>query len=139
MIPWYYKYGAYGLLIAIVALFAWTKGANHVQDKWDAQNARNEEQAKKIEAIQKLKAEQSNNEAKSLLARNDAYWRMRIKSVQANSAAGSAGGIDEASTADSSNPPGSVGCNPQDGSADAIIILQWQKFYEELRSASLPK
>lgn len=137
IIPWYYKYGAIALLSIACFWYGWTFGTSHVQSKWDVQNARNEEQAKKIQEVQKLKSEQANNETKSLLDRNNAYWRMRANAMQANSTSTSPGRVDEPTKADSFNPDRAIKCNPEEGAADAIIILQWQKFYRELSEAEV--
>lgn len=37
IVPWYYRALALVLLVASLIGFGWVKGANHVQDKWDAQ------------------------------------------------------------------------------------------------------
>jgi len=144
LIPLPYRLLALAGLIAAVGLFGWVKGAGHVQDAWDKATAeqssvvvRQRARVAKIEAAQQLTTEKISHETDRALARSDAYWGgVRYPAT-------SPGSVPEipkaAGTTDATSEtvaPSPAGCSSADGSADAIVILEWQRWYRGISSAA---
>lgn len=138
LIPWPYRWLAFaGLTVACLAT-GWIKGAGHVQDKWDAATAEQSSLVARIQAKQTQATETINHATPRLIARSDDYWRLRVKPVQADPVPGPAGGSDAAAPSDQADPAGRAqgsDCNPADGSADAIVILEWQAWVRAMQGA----
>lgn len=138
LIPLPYRLLAIATLIASCVGFGWVKGAGHVQDKWDAATAEQSSLVARIQAKQTQATETINHATPRLIARSDDYWRLRVKPVQADPVPGPAGGSDAAAPSDQADPAGRAqgsDCNPADGSADAIVILEWQAWARAMQGA----
>lgn len=135
-------------LLAGGVLFGWVKGADHVRDAWDAERAataivvaKQQARAVRIEAAQKLTTEKIGHEIDTALARSDAYWgRLRYppRPGRLPDAPGAAAATDAAAPADATDPAGdtSGACSPADGSADAIVIIEWQRWWRGVSAAT---
>ena len=128
-----YRLLAIAALVAACIGFGWTKGADHVQDKWDASVIKDSLTTARVQAKQTQATETINHETNRLIARSDDYYRLRIKPVQANPIPGSSGSTDAAAApaeSDPSRPDWAPVCSPSDGAADALVILGWQNVYK---------
>lgn len=133
LIPWPYRWLAFAGLIVACLASGWVGGADHVQDKWDAQQQAQAVQIVRIQAKQAAATETINHETHRLVARSDDYWRLRLKPLQADPVPGTAGSADAAAASDPADSAGVEGaplCSPADGAADAIVILGWQNVYK---------
>lgn len=147
MIPLPYRLLLIAGLVAAAGLCGWVKGAGHVQAEWDKDRAAVEvvvvkQQARtaRIEAAQKTTTENVSHETDSALARSDEYWRVRypLRPGRLPDVPGTAAATDAGAAPAPSDPAGdSPGtCNPADGSADAIVILEWQRWYRGVSAAT---
>lgn len=131
-----YRLLAIAALVAACIGFGWTKGADHVQDKWDASVIKDSLTTARVQAKQTQATETINHETNRLIARSDDYYRMRIKPVQAYPVPGASGQPDAASEAVALDPAGVEGtpiCSPADGAADAITVIMWQNWTKEMK------
>lgn len=136
LIPWPYRWLAFAGLIVACLASGWVGGADHVQDKWDAQQQAQAVQIVRIQAKQAAATETINHETHRLVARSDEYWRLRLKPLQADPVPGTAGSTDAAPAADALDPTGRAqGCDPADGAADAIVIMEWQRWARAMQAA----
>ena len=139
LIPWPYRLLAAAALVAACIGFGWTKGADHVQDKWDASVIKDSLTTARVQAKQTQATETINHETNRLIARSDDYYRLRIKPVQAYPVPGASGQPDAASEAVALDPAGVEGapiCSPSDGAADALVILGWQALARAMLEAT---
>lgn len=133
LIPLPYRLLAIAALIAACIGFGWVKGADHVQDKWDAATVRQSLIVAHVQAKQTKATKEIDHATRSLVSRSDDYYRLRLKPVQADPVPGASGSIDAASTPVESDPSRTDWapiCSPADGAADAIVILGWQHVYK---------
>ena len=136
LIPWPYRWLAFAGLIVACLASGWVGGADHVQDKWDAQQQAQAVQIVRIQAKQAAATETINHETHRLVARSDGYWRLRLKPLQADPVSVAAGSADATAAADASDSSGSDGgCSPADGAADALVILGWQEWVRAMQEA----
>ncbi|HEY3432564.1 MAG TPA: hypothetical protein VGK09_08450 [Rhodocyclaceae bacterium] len=138
LIPWYYRWLAIGLLSTTLVAFGWIKGAGHVQQQWDAMVSADKIVMTKVKAVQTVKTQEINHETNRLIARSDAYWGLRQPSLPSG-VPRSSGGADAETSADALDPARRVEgseCSPADGAADAILILQWQRWVVEMKKAT---
>ena len=139
-IPLPYRLLAIAALVAACIGFGWTKGAGHVQDKWDAATAEQSSLVARIQAKQTQATETINHATPRLIARSDDYWRLRLKPLQADPVSVAAGSADATAAADASDSSGSDGgCSPADGAADAIVILEWQRWVRAMQTAEVSR
>lgn len=142
LIPWPWRLLGLGALVAACMAFGWVKGAAHVQAAWDAATvkeslivARQQARVERIEAAQFFNTEKISHETDRALAASDEYWRLRFAAgprrlPETPGAAGATDGTAEAAA------PGAAGCAEADGSADAIVILEWQRWWQGIRAAN---
>lgn len=131
LIPLPYRLLAIATLIASCVGFGWVKGADHVQDAWDAATVRQSLIVAHIQAKQTQATKDIDHATRSLVSRSDDYWRLRLKPLQADPVSVAAGSADAAAASDPADSSGSDGgCSPADGAADAIVILGWQNVYK---------
>lgn len=138
LIPWPYRLLAVALLAVALVSFGWIKGAGHVQDQWDAQSTADKLVVARTQAAQTAKTQEIDHETARLIARSDDYWRMRQPSVPSG-LPGATAPADAATQADSSDPTGRVDgveCSPAAGAADAIVIIEWQRWAKEMQAAT---
>lgn len=132
-IPLPYRLLAIATLIASCVGFGWVKGADHVQDAWDAATVRQSLIVAHIQAKQTQATKDIDHATRSLVSRSDDYWRLRLKPLQADPVSVAAGSADAAAASDPADSAGVEGapiCSPADGAADAIVILGWQHVYK---------
>lgn len=138
LIPLPYRLLAIATLIASCVGFGWVKGAGHVQYAWDAATVRQSLIVAHIQAKQTQATKDIDHATRSLVSRSDDYWRLRLKPLQADPVPGTAGSADAAAPSDQADPAGRAqgsDCNPADGSADAIVILEWQAWARAMQGA----
>lgn len=136
ILPWWWRWAALGALCAMVALYTGLKVAGHYQDKIAQIEVAGKQQTKivkQIEVRQKEVVKNVNQSVKRDIALSDDFYRglLHPGSSQVPNLTGTPGGTDEAPKTTSPD----TACNPSDGSADALVILGWQKFYSDLREA----
>lgn len=135
LIPLPYRLLAIATLIASCVGFGWVKGADHVQDAWDAATVRQSLIVAHIQAKQTQATKDIDHATRSLVSRSDDYWRLRLKPLQADPVSVAAGSADATAAADASDSSGSDGgCSPADGAADAIVILEWQRWVRAMQT-----
>ena len=138
LIPWPYRWLAFaGLLVACVG-YGWVKGAGHVQDAWDAATVRQSLIVAHIQAKQTQATKDIDHATRSLVSRSDDYWRLRLKPLQADPVPGTSGKSDAAAASDPADSAGVEGaplCSPADSAADAIVILEWQRWARAMQAA----
>ena len=133
LIPLPYRLLAIATLIASCVGFGWVKGADHVQDAWDAATVRQSLIVAHIQAKQTQATKDIDHATRSLVSRSDDYWRLRLKPLQADPISGTAGQPDAAAApveSDPSRTDWAPVCSPSDGAADALVILGWQNVYK---------
>lgn len=152
LVPWPYRLLVLAVFAVALGGFCWVKGANHVQDKWDREQQAQAVKIVRIETRQKAATETINHEASSLVDRSDAYYRgLRLNPHPVPGLPGSTASSDATASAaspgatgDSAGSGGTNGtpnysknysCDPADGAADAIVILEWQRWTREMRAA----
>lgn len=137
LIPWYYRWLAMVLLAAALVAFGWVKGAENVQQQWDTQASADKIVVAKVKAVKTAKTQEINHEVDRLTRRSDDYYRLRNASLPAR-LPGATGQPDAATKADAPDPAGRAEgseCNPADGAADAIVILEWQRWARAMKEA----
>ncbi len=137
-IPLPYRLLAIAALIAACIGFGWVNGADHVQDKWGAATVRQSLIVAHIQAKQTQATKDIDHATRSLVSRSDDYWRLRLKPLQADPVPGTSGKSDAAAASDPADSAGVEGaplCSPADGAADAIVILEWQRWARAMQSA----
>jgi len=133
LVPPPYRLIAIAGLIAACVGYGYVKGAEHVQDKWNASVTKDSLTVARIQAKQTQATKEIDHATTSLISRSDDYYRMRIKPVQAYPVPGASGQPDAAAASVALDPAGVEGapiCSPADGAADAIVILGWQHVYK---------
>ncbi len=138
LIPLPYRLLAIATLIASCVGFGWVKGADHVQDAWDAATVRQSLIVAHIQAKQTQATKDIDHATRSLVSRSDDYWRLRLKPLQADPVPGTSGKSDAAAASDPADSAGVEGaplCSPADGAADAIVILEWQRWARAMQAA----
>ena len=136
LIPLPYRLLAIAALVAACIGFGWTKGADHVQDKWDASVIKDSLTTARVQAKQTQATETINHETNRLIARSDDYYRLRIKPVQAGTVPRASGQPDAAAApveSDPSRTDWAPVCSPSDGAADAITVIMWQNWTKEMK------
>lgn len=141
IIPAPYRWLALAALAGALAGAGWVKGAAHVQAAWDAATvkeslivARQQARVERIEAAQFFNTEKISHETDRALAASDDYWlRFAAGPRRLPETPGSAGATDGAAAAAS---PGAARCAESDGSADAIVILEWQRWWTGVRATN---
>lgn len=134
--PWYYRWIAIAALIAVCCLWTGVKVANHFQAKIDAILAVGEAQKRKTKAIEKKQTEivkHANHETRNLVDASDEYYRLRL--LRPGSLPGTPGTTEGTSEGTATGQTDSAQCTEADGSADAIQVIQLQKFYQDIKSA----
>ncbi len=140
LIPLPYRLLAIATLIASCVGYGWVKGADHVQDAWDAATVRQSLIVAHIQAKQTQATKDIDHATRSLVSRSDDYWRLRLKPLQADPVSVAAGSADATAAADASDSSGSDGgCSPADGAADAIVILEWQRWVRAMQTAEVSR
>lgn len=141
LIPWPWRLLGLGALVAACMAFGWVKGAAHVQAAWDAATvkeslivARQQARVEHIEAAQLLTTEKIAHETDRNITASDNYWRLRLPAGHRRlpETPGAAGQADGATPP---APPGAARCAEADGSADAIVILEWQRWWRGIEAA----
>lgn len=133
LIPWPYRLLAIAGLVASCVGYGYVKGADHVQDKWDASVIKDSLTVARIQAKQTQATKEIDHATTSLISRSDDYYRLRIKPVQAGTVPGASGQPDAAAApveSDPSRTDWAPVCSPSDGAADALVILGWQHVYK---------
>lgn len=131
-----YRLLAIAALVAACIGFGWTKGADHVQDKWDASVIKDSLTTARVQAKQTQATKEIDHATTSLISRSDDYYRLRIKPVQAYPVPGASGQPDAAAAPAESDPSGpdwAPVCSPSDGAADAITVIMWQNWTKEMK------
>ena len=135
ILPWYSKYVGYALIVLLACFYTGVKVANHYEEKLakiEAIGWIQKERVKVIETKQKEIVKNVNRSVSRDIALSDDYYRLRYAgSSEVSNTAGTASGVDEGTKTDTFDPT----CTPADGSADALTIIAWQRYYSELREA----
>ncbi len=141
LIPWPYRIIALITLAIACVAFGYVKGGNEVQGQWDKDKAsvavvvaRQQARVEHIEAAQLLTTEKIAHETDRNITASDDYWRLRLPAGHRRlpETPGAAGQADGATPP---APPGAARCAEADGSADAIVILEWQRWWRGIEAA----
>lgn len=135
ILPWYAKYVAVAALIVTCCTYTGLKVAGHYQDKLAAINAIGVVQKQKVKIIYRKQKEVSAHVTQTFtdaVAASDTYWLLHAGASGVPGAAGVTQGTSPTSPPTESDPRR---CSEKDGSADAIQVIQLQRFYNGLREA----
>lgn len=134
ILPWWSKYVAYLTILIWACGYTGIKVANHYQDKLAAIRVMVVEQERKVKVIetkQKEVVKNANTSIRSSHAVSDEYYRLRYPATsKMPDTSGTASGVEETTKAIDVHPA----CTAE-GSADALTIIAWQKFYQDLMKA----
>jgi hypothetical protein len=152
LIPWPYRLLAIAALAVALLGFGWVKGASHEQAKNEAKEQAQAIKNVRIETQQKAKTQETNHEAINLIDRSDAYYRgVRLGPHSVPSLSRAAGQADAAAQAGPPDPAGhpegigdtngtpnyskNYSCDSADGSADAIQVIEFQRWVRAMQEA----
>ena len=142
LIPWPYRVLAVAALFAAAVGFGWIKGASHEQAKNEAAQEAQAIRIAKIETKQKATTENIDHEAGNLIDRSDAYFRgLRLKPDAMSGIPRTSGQADAGAAAGSPDPGGNpdrAECSAADGSADAIQLIELQRWVRAMQAAQNP-
>jgi len=137
LIPAPYRFVLLALIAAAMMAFGWLKGADHVQDKWNAEQAAraqavadavlarvaaNRKEADRQAAINQRIAKGKNNEIASLTARLNAAGRLRVGPALCGGPAPATQAKD-AGGSDGADSPGGVVRDDVDRDLKALILV----------------
>lgn len=137
-VPLPYRLLALGLLSAALLAFGWVKGATHVQRDWDASKADQAIQNAKIQTQRKDKTTEIHRETNRLIDRSDAWYRglrTRPDDLRIPGSTGQADAAPPTASPGTAGDPAGAECSPSDGAADAIVILEWQRWIGKMKGA----
>jgi len=141
----YIRWLLMGALVISSGLYGWTQGAIHGERRLseyvravDTAAARQQVRVANTEAGQRSSTQEIHHETVARIARSDEHYRLRWPAgssgalPQLAGRAGAPNGPAPESALDSPGNPGGAFCaDPADAAADAIVILEWQRWFKQ--------
>lgn len=136
-------------LIAASGLYGWTRGAKHVEQRMDAYVRTVESAADRhtvrvrlLESRQRTISQEAHHETVDRIRRSDEHFRLRWPANSRGAVSAIPGGpgpsdgaAQEPALDTPGNPGGAFCTDPADSAADAIIVMEWQKWYRDQKTA----